>query len=317
KPELRFRDAVRPQVPQKSEKENLTFRTMSIEDYRKMIDSAVPPAAKPAKPQAANIAMPKEEKRSFEAKKPLVEPEKTYTQPVKMPEPEPCREPAKAEILPKEETAPKVIETAPTPIERPSPIVNIEAEVKKNVRVIGEAMRTYIIVEEEEGLLLIDKHAAHERIIFERLRSEQEAPVSQLLMVPEVVKLTQKEAQVLFEQLDVINAAGFEAEEFGDDCLIVRQVPSCIDAPDAQTVLQQLADELLEGRNMSPEHKREQLLYRVACRAAIKAGRQSSYAELKALAEEVVSREDIRYCPHGRPVTVSITKATLDKQFGR
>jgi len=166
-------------------------------------------------------------------------------------------------------------------------------------------------------LLLIDKHAAHERILFERLKADKTAPMSQMLLSPEVARFSPKEAQALISSLDLLRAAGFDAEDFGGDSLIVRAIPACLDSGDAQAVLQEIAGDLLGGKGELAAQKHEKLLYRVACRAAVKAGRSSDIRELNALAYEVLSRDDIRYCPHGRPVAISISKSSLDRQFGR
>ncbi|NLT39330.1 MAG: DNA mismatch repair endonuclease MutL [Clostridiales bacterium] len=187
----------------------------------------------------------------------------------------------------------------------------------EQAKVIGEALKTYIIVEQEDGLLLIDKHAAHERILFERLKADKTAPMSQMLLSPEVARFSPKEAQALISSLDLLRAAGFDAEDFGGDSLIVRAIPACLDSGDAQAVLQEIAGDLLGGKGELAAQKHEKLLYRVACRAAVKAGRSSDIRELNALAYEVLSRDDIRYCPHGRPVAISISKSSLDRQFGR
>ena len=179
-------------------------------------------------------------------------------------------------------------------------------------RVIGEALDTYILVETGETLLLIDKHACHERILFDRLLAGLGEQMSQTLLVPVTWSPGAEDAELLEASRADLEALGFELERFGDDGVIVRAVPADTDG-DVCALLEELTAALRTGR---PADRRETLCHTIACKAAIKAGARSDPRELEALAARVVSGE-VRYCPHGRPVSVKLTKTELDKQFKR
>ena len=179
-------------------------------------------------------------------------------------------------------------------------------------RVIGEALDTYILVETADGLLLIDKHACHERILFDRLVSGLGAQMSQTLLAPVTWSPGAEDAELLEENAALLSEAGFELERFGEDGVILRAVPADTEG-DPIALLEELTAALRAGK---PEDRRETLCHTIACKAAIKAGTRSERAELEALARRVLSGE-VRYCPHGRPVSVKLTKTELDKQFKR
>ena len=179
-------------------------------------------------------------------------------------------------------------------------------------RVIGEALDTYILVETADALLLIDKHACHERILFDKLVAGLGAQMSQTLLTPVTWSPGAADAELLEANAALLSEAGFELERFGDDGVILRAVPA--DAAGGElALLEEITEALRSGK---PEDRREALCHTIACKAAIKAGARSDPAELEALARRVVSGE-IRYCPHGRPVSVKLTKTELDKQFKR
>ena len=182
-------------------------------------------------------------------------------------------------------------------------------------RVAGEVLRTYIICEDAEGAVwLIDKHAAHERIHFDRLMASKEPVTAQRLLRPVTAELGREDTALLLENLPLLSELGFACEEFGGGTLLVREVPADVDAADVPATLEELAQNLRTGRD--PEEKREHMLHTVACKAAVKAGMVSDMAELRVLAERVQSGE-IKYCPHGRPVAVKLTKYELEKMFKR
>ena len=183
------------------------------------------------------------------------------------------------------------------------------------VRVIGECFHTYIIAEDKDGLILIDKHAAHERILFNKMRAETVIPQQQLL-TPVVVELTGEEAAAIQEQLDDIRKAGFAIDPFGENSFAVRSVPAYIESGDVQSVISELAEKAMNSRATVPD-RLDDLIHMVACKAAIKAGRGTSMIELQSLCERVLSDENVRSCPHGRPTTVRLTKYELDKMFKR
>ena len=223
---------------------------------------------------------------------------------------EPMEAPTKIEGQPKEE-APAVQETILEPEQEILP------EVKKVVfRVVGEVLNTYIVVEHEGKMTLIDKHAAHERIHFDRLSAYTADAPSQMLLMPEVIRLSREDYQLVWDNIGVFEQLGYELEQFGDDALMLRSVPADIDLADGRGCVEELCENLRAGRAVTYEQVRQELLKTVACKAAIKAGKSSQPAELAALAEAVLSGK-VKYCPHGRPVSVTYTKTQLDKQFDR
>ena len=183
-------------------------------------------------------------------------------------------------------------------------------------RIIGEALGTYIIVEQGETLLLIDKHAAHERIHFDRLKDEKTPIMTQQLLTPMVCDLDREDAALLAEHAALLGDLGFEIESFGDTSVVVRQAPSDMDVDDAGAFLGELCEDLRSGSKMNPEDVRDELIHTIACKMAIKAGKRSQLPELEMLVERVLGGE-IRYCPHGRPIAIELTKNTLDKYFRR
>jgi len=183
------------------------------------------------------------------------------------------------------------------------------------LRVIGEALNTYIIVEYRSSVWLIDKHAAHERIHFDALKSGGFEPMSQALIAPVICRLGREDAALLLEEADMLENLGFTVESFGDDAVAVRRIPAEIDISDAEPALSEICAELGRGGAASPAGL-DNIYKMIACKAAIKAGKSSTAAELEALAKRVMSGE-VSQCPHGRPVAIEMTKAMLDKSFKR
>ena len=182
-------------------------------------------------------------------------------------------------------------------------------------RVAGEVLRTYVVCESADGCVwLIDKHAAHERINFDKLKNAQEPPMRQTLLAPIAAELSREDGALLLENLPLLEQFGFACEDFGGGALLVREVPADIDAADTVSTLEEFAECLRTGR--SPDEKRENLLHTMACKAAIKGGWVSDPAELRVLVDRVQSGE-VKYCPHGRPVAVKLTKYELEKMFRR
>ncbi len=190
-----------------------------------------------------------------------------------------------------------------------------ETKIIPQIKFIGEAFSTYIIVEKENSVFFIDKHASHERIIFERLRKEQSAD-SQELLLPVTVKLTAQHYNAVLSSSELLEKSGFEAEDFGNNTVIIRAVPSSLKDEDVATVFYEVASNLADNGSVEIE-KLDNIYHTVACKAAIKAGFRTSKEELLKLANEVLSRDDIFYCPHGRPVAFEIKKRDIEKQFGR
>ena len=183
-------------------------------------------------------------------------------------------------------------------------------------RLVGEAFDTYLIVEQGAELLLIDKHAAHERILFEKLRARTEPVLPQLLLQPIICTPEREETAVLLENSALLAEFGYDYTDLGG-ALAIRQIPAELDPAEAASSLTALAGELLAGKQLAPEALRDNLLHTVACKAAIKGSRHTDEAEKRALVAEVLSRSDIQYCPHGRPVCIRLTRGQLERQFKR
>ena len=272
------------------------FRAMNAEEY-KAFSAALQDAPKPKQPAAAAAArkIPKPDNmplREFVMLPQLHEdkPEPVPT-PAKSPQPVP--------------PAPEVEQTA------------LEMPPEAPWRMVGELYNTYILVEQGEDAFLIDKHAAHERILFEKLKANQEAISAQSLLQPIPVRLNPAAAGELLNSTALLEELGFELEEFGENTLLLRQIPMDLSPEAAAEAIETLADDLLSGRRESRDTVRDTLLHTVACKAAIKAGWKNDEKELLAVAEAVMAREELKYCPHGRPICVSLSKKQLEKQFKR
>ena len=184
-----------------------------------------------------------------------------------------------------------------------------------NWRLAGEVLNTYIIVERGETVCFIDKHAAHERMNFDRMKAEGYDPMAQTLLSPAVCRLSPQERDVLLAHRELLEEFGFEADELGAD-LAVRQAPDYLDAADIPAALEELAQRLLATGSADPAAARDELLHTMACKAAIKGGWHSAPQELERVAAAVMSGQ-VKYCPHGRPVAIELTKKELEKQFKR
>lgn len=184
-------------------------------------------------------------------------------------------------------------------------------------RVIGEAFKTYILVEQGEKLLLIDKHAAHERMLFEKFRAAQDTIETQMLLVPVTVTLSKEEYSAVLENLDVLSKAGYTVEDFGNGMVILNECPTAVADGDLAGVVMELAGYLADNRRELVPEKLDWIYHSTACRAAIKAGDKTSAYELNIFVEKLLNNPDIRYCPHGRPVLIELTKHDIEKNFGR
>ncbi len=184
-------------------------------------------------------------------------------------------------------------------------------------RVVGEVMTSYVVVEQDDCMLLIDKHAAHERIIFERLIAAGRESSGQVLLAPQSVTLTSVECDTLLANAERLALLGFDIESFGMSTLLLREIPVTLDIADAASVLAELADTLQNGKSDAEAEQTRHMLHTIACKAAIKAGSSSAPDELEALIENVMRLPDIKYCPHGRPIVLEFTKKQLDKSFRR
>ena len=203
----------------------------------------------------------------------------------------------------------------PPPEKIPVDIVKEEEDEKPEIIIIGEAFSTYIIAQMGDSVFMIDKHAAHERILFNTLKKEQKIEVQRLL-TPITVTLTREEYGAVTSNAEKLNAAGFETEDFGNCSVRVLSVPATLVSEDIRALISELAGSLIKT-SLAETEKTENLYHTVACKAAIKAGSRTSPLEMKKLAERVLYSDDIMYCPHGRPVAFEIKKRELEKQFGR
>ena len=224
----------------------------------------------------------------------------------------------------KQTTLPPVPVPKPTPIPEPEPEqtslpIQEELSMPKEIpwRMVGELYRSYVIVEQGDEAFLIDKHAAHERILFEKLRANPTDITAQSLLSPIPVRLRADAAAQLLAKQAMLEDLGFEIDGFGENTVLVRRVPMDIAEGDVSDTLLQMADDLLSGRNADTTTLRDELLHTMACKAAIKAGWKTDEKELLALVKEVMSREELKYCPHGRPICITLSKKQLEKQFKR
>lgn len=308
------------------------FQTKTAEEFRRTASAAEEnPFEKPVRPAAKPVSVFVDEPSFLSAalSSPVQVPERTVkalepapvvpkAEPVA---PAPMEAPAPLTPVPEEEHIPlgRKAASAPTKL---TPAPEPESQQVLSIpevpfRVIGETMDTYILVEQGESLLLIDKHAAHERVLFEKLKSEEHPVMPQLLLQPVPVSLTKPEAQAVLENLPLLQSLGFDVSEFADLQLVLRQIPSDLTEEDACATLEAFAEDLLTGKRPSQSDLRDNLLHTMACKAAIKAGWHTQPTEREALVREVLSRDDIKYCPHGRPVCIELTKKELEKQFKR
>ncbi len=277
------------------------YRTMSAEEY-KAFSSALKEAPQPSPAAAAATLQKMERSPSLPLREPVTIPRPANAAPVPSPKPIEKRPPEK-QVPP--ETPEEPEQTAlPMPEEIPW-------------RLVGELYRSYILVEQGEDAFLIDKHAAHERILFEKLKANQEAISSQALLAPIPVNLNPTAAAELLANRQMLDEVGFEIEEFGENTVLLRQIPMDLSPDMAAEALETMADNLLSGRRERADSVRDEILHTVACKAAIKAGWNNDPQELLALAQQVMAREDLKYCPHGRPICISLSKKQLEKQFKR
>ena len=302
---------------------NSAFRTMSAAEYRAaaaaLQDGPRPAASRTVLEQIGSLT----ERRDGAA---LASPRPV--QPVTRPEP-PCPAPQPAApVQQREVSVPAPQPELQTPGKHDEPPVKREEPAQPepkqaeepqqelplpkvpDYRIIGEALNTYILVEQAGSLLLIDKHAAHERILFEKLRADTEPVMPQLLLTPVLCEPEREEAAVLLENAELL-------AQYGDGVLAIRQIPTEIAPDDAAQSLTALAAELLTGRHADPTELRDRLLHTIACKAAIKGGWHTDPKEWEAVVHEVLTRNDLKYCPHGRPICLELTASQLERQFKR
>ena len=192
----------------------------------------------------------------------------------------------------------------------------VKEELEEDIRVIGEVFATYILCSVGEQLIIIDKHAAHERLLYEKLKKNIKTG-KQLLLVPATVKLSAEEKEAVLDNLELLDQQGFEVEEFGTNGIIVRAIPMYITTEDPAELISEIAYNLSKGNKAEISEKLDWIFHSVACRSAIKAGDKAEISRLTQLVKDIRSEKIPLYCPHGRPVIITITKKELEKQFGR
>ena len=214
-------------------------------------------------------------------------------------------------------------EAATLPNEKPEEMARaLDAAVDEKpaelpVTVIGEAFKTYIIVQQGESIFLVDKHAAHERMLFNELVRNDSKRSTQMLLTPITVTLSKEEYSSVLDNLDMLMQAGFAVEDFGYSVVIVRECPMEISADEVADVVAELAGYLVENRQKLVSEKKEWLFSLMACKAAIKGGMYTTEYERELFIKRLFASPEIRYCPHGRPVMIEITRRELEKNFGR
>ena len=280
------------------------FRTMTAEEY-KTFSTALKDAPQPKKEAAAATAAKIERPANMPLREFVMMPQ-VREDPPAIPSAPPVKPPAAAP------------QKAEEPVQQPEmeqTALDMPQEIEW--RMVGELYNSYIIVEQGDEAFLIDKHAAHERILFEKLKANQEKISAQSLLTPIPVRLSPAAAAELLANRSMLDELGFEIDEFGENTVLLRQIPMDLSPEDAADAVETLASDLLSGRRESKDTVRDELLHTVACKAAIKAGWVNDEKELLAVAKEVMAREDLKYCPHGRPICIALSKKQLEKQFKR
>ena len=330
---------LKPKVPPKQDQvtPNQTFfRTMTAEEYRRTgqvlhskRQSPAPPREDPfetAMRQRRQEVRPSELVRIPEAAEPIVVSavedralveqavDNCVEKSVETVE-NPLYNPGVSQVEPVETQKPEPIRLgqtpAPAPAEQPEETPDTAAW-----RLAGELFDTYVIVEQGDTAYLIDKHAAHERMNFDRMRAADWKPMSQLLLTPQVLHLAPEECGVLLEQMGLLEQFGFAVESFGGDEVLVREAPNDLSADQIEPALEEIASKLLLTGTADPAAVRDEVLHTMACKAAIKGGWKNDRAELEVVARAVMSGQ-VKYCPHGRPVAIELSRKQLEKQFKR
>ena len=311
RPQMQFKPAPQPgpvsqapasqPKPEATHKQQNFFRTMTAQEY-KAFAGAIQEAPQP-KPEAAAATVQSLHMPLRQPVTPPPLPEATAVAPA------PIQETVPEPILPPAPVTPEVPEE-PEQTALPMPEV-------APWRLVGELYRSYILVEQGDEAFLIDKHAAHERILFEKLKANQEAITAQALLTPIPVSLSAEYCGELLNNQSLLEELGFEVEEFGGNTVLLRQIPMDLSPEDAAQTVEALAADLVGGRKERKDTVRDEILHTVACKAAIKAGWKNDQRELLALVEAVMADDNLKYCPHGRPICISLSKKQLEKQFKR
>ena len=229
----------------------------------------------------------------------------------------PKEEPESAPCAETEPDAPEAAEQKTVLAEPEQMNFDPTADQPEPLRYVGEVFRTYILAERGDELCLIDKHAAHERQLYEKLAANYGNVPSQMLLEPAAIDLAAEEKQALLDNIPLLENAGLEIADFGGNTVVLRAVPADVEPQNAESLLVEIANKLLKGGHDALNEHTEWVLHSISCRAAIKAGDKSSPQELLALAEKILSGEVPPFCPHGRPCVLKLTRKELEKQFGR
>ena len=299
RPEMKFKSAsvstTKPAATP-AQKQGAFFRTMTASEF-KSFTNTLKEAPQP-KPVAAAATVDAIRKTALPIREHIV-----------LPDPEPITPPPSAQP----------VKSDPIPAESPLQIEQTQLPMPTEIpwRIVGELYQSYILVEQGEDAFLIDKHAAHERILFEKLKANQETISAQTLLTPIPCHLSPEAAAELLTNSSMLDSLGFEVSEFGENTILLRQIPMDLEPDEAADAIETIAANLLNGRRENRDTVRDEVLHTVACKAAIKAGWRTDQKEIAALVRQVMVRDDLKYCPHGRPICISLSKKQLEKQFKR
>ena len=292
-----------PVTPKEAPKQQNFFRTMTAQEYQ-AFSGAVKQSPKPDPIAAVATVKAVERDAGATVREPafipqVAAPKPTFTPPAPIPVAPP--QPVVAEVPAQEET---VQQEMAMPQQAPW-------------RYVGELYRSYVLVEQGEEAFIIDKHAAHERILFDKLKANQEVISSQSLLAPIPCRLDPAACAALLSNQPLLEELGFEVDALGENTIVLRQIPMDLSEHEAAEAIEALAADLMVGRREDKSSVRDELLHTIACKAAIKAGWHTDEKELLVLIGQVMAREDLKYCPHGRPICITLSKKQLEKQFKR
>lgn len=318
-----------PAVTLKTEEEPALPKVKAVTPVSRPVVPAVkPPAAKMHEPAILKKEEPAEPfvwkgltqktesgqaKISFGTEKPVI------TTEVK-PKEEPVQAAIKSVQPVQEEPRRQEVVKAEEPVQRePEQVVAVPETKQITYRICGQVFNTYILVEKDDQLYLVDQHAAHERLRYEELLKQYEGHriESQMLLIPVTVRLTATEESQFYEYEETLSDMGFEVEGFGDKTVILRGAPEALDEQGLQSLFLEVLGNLSEKRKDAASAKAQRALYTIACKSAVKAGKKLQEAEMKKLLDAVFALDSINTCPHGRPITVAMTKTFIEKQFKR
>ena len=305
RPDVQFKantahmESAAPAPRQEPAKQQNFFRTMNAAEYQ-AFTGAMKNGPKPNPVAATATYAAVERTDSATLREPVILPVPPSAPSIPAPPPIPAQPPVPAPVLPEDpqQQAMDMPEVAPW-------------------RYVGELYRSYIIVEQGDEAFLIDKHAAHERILFDKLKATPEAITAQTLLTPIPCRLEPASCGALLSHKELLDQLGFEIDTLGENTIVLRQIPMDLDEADAADAIESLAADLLIGKREDISAVRDEILHTVACKAAIKAGWHTDEKELLVLIGQVMAREDLKYCPHGRPICITLSKKQLEKQFKR